>query len=375
MVFFSRMKKGLKITLIAIGVAILLLSIVIALLVKNANRVIKHELESHLGKDFSVKQINLHWGSVEALNIGFRNPAGKEIFKTDSLIIEADFIGLLKKQYILSKVSFKNPYIFLEKDTKGEFVNPFLQKTQKKEAEKPMPPVLIKKIEIMDGSIDYLDRKVSSTPVLTRLRNIELEFKEIAFPLGDNFSTYNLSASIPGSQSTGILKSKGKIALKTKDTGCRVEIRRIDITGFKPYFQKKGDVNVTKGTLDMDMDVKIKSKKINAPGKAALRGLEFERGGIGNKFLNIPLSAVVSFLKNNNNEIVVHFILEGDLDNPKFNLRENFMQKISIAIAEKLGLSIKRIGESIVTFGAEGVKEVGKGAQGIGESIKNILKR
>jgi uncharacterized protein involved in outer membrane biogenesis len=375
MVFFSRMKKGLKITLIAIGVAILLLSIVIALLVKNANRVIKHELESRLGKDFSVKQINLHWGSVEALNIGFRNPAGKEIFKTDSLIIEADFIGLLKKQYILSKVSFKNPYIFLEKDTKGEFVNPFLQKTQKKEAEKPMPPVLIKKIEIMDGSIDYLDRKVSSTPVLTRLRNIELEFKEIAFPLGDNFSTYNLSASIPGSQSTGILKSKGKIALKTKDTGCRVEIRRIDITGFKPYFQKKGDVNVTKGTLDMDMDVKIKSKKINAPGKAALRGLEFERGGIGNKFLNIPLSAVVSFLKNNNNEIVVHFILEGDLDNPKFNLRENFMQKISIAIAEKLGLSIKRIGESIVTFGAEGVKEVGKGAQGIGESIKNILKR
>jgi len=51
------------------------------------------------------------------------------------------------------------------------------------------------------------------------------------------------------------------------------------------------------------------------------------------------------------------------------------MEKFSIAIAEKLGLSIKRIGESIVTFGAEGVKEVGKGAQGIGESIKKILKR
>jgi len=292
------MKKGFKITLIAIGVAVLLLSIVIALLVKNANRIIKHELESRLGKDFSVKQINLHWGSVEALDISFRNPAGKEIFKTDSLTIEADFIGLLKKQYILSKVSLKNPYILLEKNTKGEFVNPFLQKTQKKEAEKPMPPVLIKKIEVTDGSIDYLDRKVSSTPVLTKLRNIELEFKEIAFPLGDNFSTYNLSASIPGSQSTGILKSRGKIAPKSKDTDCKVEIRRIDITGFKPYFQKKGDVNVTKGTFDMDMDVRIKAKKINAPGKATLRDLEFEkRPGVGNKFLSIPLSAVVSFQK------------------------------------------------------------------------------
>jgi hypothetical protein len=103
-----------------------------------------------------------------------------------------------------------------------------------------------------------------------------------------------------------------------------------------------------------------------------LKDLEFQRGsGLGNKFLNLPLSAVVSFLKNHNNEIVVNFVVEGDLNNPKFNIRESFMEKVSIAIAEKLGLSIKRIGESIVIFGAEGIKEVGKG---IGEGIKKIFK-
>jgi hypothetical protein len=370
------MKKRLRIALIAIGVAVLVLCITIALLIKHANKIIKYELESLLGKGFSVQRIDLHWGKVEALDIIFRNPAGKEVFKTDSLILEADFIGLLKKKYIISKLSLKNPYILLEKDPKGELINPFLKKGPKKEEEKPIPPVLIKKVEVKNGSIDFLDRKVSSTPVLTRLRDIELEFKDITFPLGDNFSTYTLSASIPGNQSTGILNSKGRIKPKNKDTDCKVEIRRLDITEFKPYFQKKGDVNVKRGIFDMDMDVKIKSKKINAPGKAVLRELDFEKGsGIGNKFLNIPLSAVVSFLKNNNNEIVVHFILEGDLDNPKFNLRESFMEKVSIAMAEKLGLSIKRIGESIVIFGAEGAKEVGKGAKGIGESIKKLLEK
>lgn len=370
------MKKGIRIAFITTGVAVLVLIITIALLIKNANRIIKYELESALGKGFSVRRIDLHWGKVEALDISFRNPAGQEVFKTDSLILEADFIGLLKKKYITSNVSLKNPYILLEKDPKGELVNPFLRKGPKKEEEKPIPPVFIKKVEVTKGSIDYLDRKVSSTPVLTRLRDIELEFKDIAFPLEDNYSPYTLSANIPGNQSTGILNSKGKIKLMNKDTDCKVEIRRLDITGFKPYFQTKGDVNVKKGTFDMDIDVKIRSKKINAPGKTVLRDLDFEKGsGIGNTFLSIPLSAVVSFLKNNNNEIVVHFILEGDLDNPQFNLRESFMDKVSIAMAEKLGLSIKRMGESIVIFGAEGAKEVGKTVKGIGEGIKKILEK
>jgi hypothetical protein len=105
--------------------------------------------------------------------------------------------------------------------------------------------------------------------------------------------------------------------------------------------------------------VEIKSRKINASGRAVLRDLDFESGsGIGNTFLSIPRSAVINFLKNNKNEIAFNFELEGDLDNPKFNIRESFIENVSIAIAGKLGLSVKRIGESIVIFGAEGAKEV-----------------
>jgi hypothetical protein len=369
------MGKRIKTILVVICIAILVLSITIAILVRNANRIIKYELESFLGKGFLVKQIELHWGKVEAIDIRFRNPSGKEVFKTDSLILEADFIGLLKKKYILSEVSLENPYIFLEKNTKGELINPFLTKKPKKEAEKPVPPVFLKDIHVKNGAIDFLDRKVSGKPVLTKLRDIDLEFKEISFPFGNTFSSYVFSANIAGNQSTGNLKSKGKIKLLNKDMDGKLELKGLDLTAFKPYFQKKGDVNVTGGLLDMDMDVRIKSNKINSPGRATLRNLEFERGsGIGNKFLNIPLTAVIGFLKNNNNEIVVNFVVEGDLDNPKFDLKENFIENITIGIAGKLGLSITRIGESIVVLGAEGVKQVGKGIKGLGEGIKEIFK-
>src|SRR3990170_8596624 len=147
------MNKRLKVAFIITGITFVILGIVIAVLIKNANRIIKHELESFLGKDFSVQRIDLHWGKVEALDISFKNPAGQEIFKTDRLILEADFIGLLKKQYILSHISLENPYILLKKDSKGEFVSPFPKKGSKTEGEKPMPPVFFKKIQIKNGSL------------------------------------------------------------------------------------------------------------------------------------------------------------------------------------------------------------------------------
>ena len=370
------MNKKLKVAFIITGITFVILGIAIALFIKNANRIIKHELEAFLGKDFSVERIDLHWGKVEAFDISFRNPAGREVFKTDRLTLEADFIGLFKKEYILSNLSIVNPYLFLEKNPKGNLMNPFQKKGPSREREKPMPPVFFKKIEVTNGSLDYLNRSVSSKGVLTKLRNVEFDFKDLTFPLKDNFSGYALSANIPGKQKTGTLRSNGKIKLLNKDMDGKIEIKKLDITEFKPYYQKKGDVNVTNGTLDMNMDVKIKSNKINAPGKAALKDIEFERGsGLGSTFLNLPLSAVISFLKNHDNEIVVNFVVEGDLNNPKFNLRESLMNKISIGMAEKLGLSIQRIGESIVETGAEGAKEVGKSIQGIGEGIKRIFER
>ncbi len=370
------MKKGTKTALIISVVAVLLITIVIVLLIKNANKIIKHQLESFLSKDFSVKRIKLHWGRVEAHDISFRNQAGKEVFKTDRLILEADFIGLIKKEYILSNIYLENTYLFLEKDVKGEIKNPVSLIGHKKETYKQMPPVFLKNIHAKNASLDFLDRKVSGRPVLIKLRDTDLKIKDVAFPPGDNFSNYIFSANILGNQSTGSLNSKGKINLTNRDMDGSVEIKNLDITSLKSYFQQKGDVNVTKGTINITMDVKVKSRKIHAPGLAVLKDLEFERGsGTGNKFLNLPLSTVVSFLKNHNNEIIVNFVVEGDLDNPKFNLRESLMNKISIAMAEKLGLSIKRMGESIVETGAEGAQEVGKSVKGIGESLRELLER
>jgi hypothetical protein len=136
-------------------------------------------------------------------------------------------------------------------------------------------------------------------------------------------------------------------------------------------------VNITKGFLDLDMNVKVVSQKIHAPGTAVLKDLEFASGsGIGSKFMGVPLSLVVASLKKSNNEIPVNFVIEGDLNNPKFDLKENLMGKILVAMAEKLGLPIKGITEAVAgAAGEKGAEKVGSGIKGIGENLKNIFKK
>jgi len=368
-------KKSLfKKVLIVLVVVIVVIGVAGIILIYNANKIIKAQLESALGKGFSVQEISLSWGQVDAFTIRLKNKAGKEVFKTDRLTLQADFLGLLKKNIVISNLTLTNPYVFMEMDSRGNLVSPSLPEEKKVEKkEKPIPPFLIKKIQIIKGSLDYLDRKPQQGPVLTKIRDINVEFHNINFPLGNNYSPFTLDAIIPGTQGSGSVKSKGKVKLKNKDTESKIEIRNLDILPFKPYFQKKGDVNITKGFLNLDMDLKIFNQKLNAPGKAVLRDLDFKTGpGMGSKFLGVPLSLVVAFLKNSNNEIEVNFILEGDMDNPKFSLRDSIVDKFSLATAGKLGLSIKDVGKSVITTGAEGVK---KGAAGIKEGLTDIFKK
>ena len=96
------------------------------------------------------------------------------------------------------------------------------------------------------------------------------------------------------------------------------------MTHFKPYFEKKSTVNIKKGFLDLDIDMKIISGKIDAPGRAVLRDLQFQsKSGAKGKFLRLPVYAIMAFLKDNKGQIAFDFTLDGDLDNPEFSLSED----------------------------------------------------
>ena len=376
--------KKIRIFLIVVFIFVVALGVSVALLIKYSNQIIKVELERRLGKAFSIERIDLAWGHVEAVGVKLKNPAGKEVIKVDSLYVSADFMGLLRKEYVVSSVTLKNPYIFVEVDKKGDIVNPVLpveskpaeakKQDQQDKQDQTAVPVMIKKMEIVGGAIDYLDRKTPRTPVLTKIQNINLEAKNIHTPFTDTFSQYVLSANMPGHMSTGIVKSTGKINLKTRDMGCKTQVRALDLTDLQPYFQKDNTATIRKGLLDLDIDVRVVSKKVHAPGNAVLKDLEFQSGrGAGNYFMGIPLSLVIGFLKTSNNEIPVDFVVEGDLDNPKFSLQEEFVAKMTIALAGKLGFSIEGVAQSLLGGSVKGSGDIGSSVKGIEQGLKKLF--
>lgn len=352
------MKLRSKIYIAAFSI-LLILVIAGLLVVKNAGIIVKDKLEHALGNGFSVEKIALHWRSVDALNATLRKPDGTLALKVDRIHLSLDLIGALRKKFILSELAIENPYILIETDSKGQFVNPLPPEGEKSASQ--LPQVSIKRLIVHNGSIDYMDGKVSNPPFLIRVRNLEFKMDNIGFPLTDSLSSFDINAEIPGPQKTGGVNAGGKINPKNKDFQGNVIIKNLDITGFKPYFQKRGEANITRGNLDINMEATIKKNIIRAHGTATLRDLEFQSAGaLKDRFLGVPRSAVISILKNNRGEITFKFLIEGDLSNPHFSLRENFSEKFLMGLSEKLGVSPKKITESIVREGSRGLRKIFK---------------
>ncbi|MEW6107682.1 MAG: DUF748 domain-containing protein [Nitrospirota bacterium] len=328
------------------------------ILLKNSNRILKYELERFLGTGFTVEKIELHWGGVEARNIGLTNPGRGKVFKTEGLLLKADFIGLLRKKNIISDLILQSPYLFLELDKTGKMIFPVSGKKGRKKNKYPENSTSLhfKNISVTNGSLDYLNRKVADEPALTKFRDIRFKMGNISIPPDDIISDYSITAIMPGKMGNGSLKSNGRINLKTKDTKSRLTIRNLDITELRPYYHKKGDAEVSRGFLSVDADIRIISSRLNSKGKITIKDLDF-RSGSG-RFLGLPLLAVTRLIKDRNNEIILDFTIEGDLENPKFNIRDSIVQKVTLSLAKLLGMPIETIGKSVFELGGGALKKI-----------------
>jgi hypothetical protein len=370
------MKRKWKILSIISGVALCLFIIAGLALMRYANVIARAGVEKALGRNFSIGSIDLKWGSVRARNVALKNSAGKEVITVEELMVHADFMNLFReKKYVISSLHLEKPYIYVEVDNQGRLVNPSFPAGEKERGKREQPalPVEFKKINVRGGSVDYLDRKTPGTPVLTKVRDINLDAGHLTYPFTREATKYSIRAHVPQGKSVASLKSDGTIRFASGDTESVSYVRGLDITHFKPYYDKQSkSVHVRKGLMDLDLRAKITSHKIHAPGHAVIKGLEVEGGsGLGDRFMGVPASIVLGYMKKSGDQLAVDFVLSGDLDNPKFNLAENFMARLSYGIAEKLGVSIKDIGGSIIGIGTEGTKKIG---EGIKEGFKKLFK-
>lgn len=329
---------------------------------------VQGRLRGLIGNNFSIGEVSAHWNRVELTRIRIARQ-GKGTFDRrfaiDRVVLRPRLLSLFTGNLELGDIDLENPYLLLEITPDGSFM-PLLQpSSQKSPATGPAMPIVIDGIHISGGKIELLDWHVGqrgavglSNPAehynLLRLQDICLDVGKLNYPPADQMTKINLSLKSLGG---GELTLSGKLAPKTLDSRLRLDIKALNILNYRPYFLKKGDLNVTKGSLTAGCDIAISSRQLKAPGTIVLTDLTFDRAGTKGVLMGIPTWAMVKLMSDNQNGLKVDFALSGSLDNPHFSIRQSLLEQVATALSSKIGISSAvSVGKGIIGIGEKGLK-------------------
>ena len=82
--------------------------------------------------------------------------------------------------------------------------------------------------------------------------------------------------------------------------------------------------------------------------------------------MGIPRNAVIGMMKNRDGKITLRFILEGNINDPRFSLNENLARMLGSSMADSLGVSVGGLARGVGLRG-------GNASKGIGESVGRLI--
>jgi hypothetical protein len=368
--------------IIVSGIVVLCLFVVVLILAKLSGQFLKARVEKSLGDNVTASAVSISWGKVTVEDLTFLRD-GQIVGKIKAVDIKADFMSILRNKLSISKVEVDQPYFKLLIDNKGNVLLPTAmpeekmgkgkEERKKKEIQevpttKESMPVEVKTLIVKEGKVDFEDRSMAR-PVLLTFVDVRVDVHHITYPFVNQWTDYEVSSQLAGGSQKGSIKATGKTNFLNEETKVKTVLKNIDLALLRPYIEKKGDAGIERGFINMNMDAGVVKKHIKAPGTMAIRDLQLSSsGGVSGTFLGVPRSMALSFLKNNNNEISLNFVLEGDLNNPRFKIRENLATRLSVGMANKLGVSVTGAGETV----AGGSSKV---IEGTTKTLKGLFKR
>jgi hypothetical protein len=290
-------------------------------------------------------------------------PADDEI-RAEHVTIEPDLRSLFSGTVVVRRVVITHPYLPMLRTPGGLKLVPSLLDRSEKEAgtkteEKATRSIVrVGTIELVGGQIDFFDATLGGKPHRIRLSEINGELNELKLPQLDEKETIKLRGNVPSAQGTGSFSLIGNITPSTRDSVLKLALRDVPLITLEPYFVKAAEARVKRGSLRLDLESAVKNRHLHAPGSMVLAGLQLEGSG----FAGISHQAAILLLKDRREQINLQFALDGDLDDPKFSLNEQFYIRVGSALAKVLGVSVEGLG-----------KGVGGVVEGVGGALKKLF--
>jgi hypothetical protein len=344
--------------------------------------ILKGKVVEALGPESEIGDIQLGWWAVEVHGLRIRGRPGwpaADTLRVERVVIVPSLRSLLSDTIQIRSITIDRPYFSALRSRDGKFhvIPSLLEAPATKGKDAAGPParaVAVSRVTMEDGVVELFDATVAEPPLKIRLEKIQATVRHLAVPSLTGKSQFEVTAVVRGVRRDGRATLKGWAEIATKDSSVTTELRSVDLVAFQPYLIKAAETRVQKGDLNLDLQSEVKKGYLRAPGKVVISDLEFAPAkGAMDTFMGVPRSAVVNFLKNKDNKITVNFIIEGDINNPRFTLREALATRIASGMAGTLGVSIRGVAEGVGTLGQKGVEAAGEAAKSVGGALQGLF--
>jgi uncharacterized protein involved in outer membrane biogenesis len=344
--------------------------------------IIKGKVVEALGPESEIKDIQLGWWAVEVHGLRIKGRQGwpaADTLRVERVVIVPSLRSLFSDTIRVGSITVVRPYLSALRTREGKLrVLPSLLEAPapkgKAPAGPPAPTVAVSRVTMEDGVVELFDATVAQPPLKIRLEKIQATVHNVTVPSLKGKSQFDLTAVVKGVQRDGRATLKGWAEMATKDSSVKTELRSVDLVAFQPYLVKAAETRVQKGALDLDLQSEVSKNHLRAPGKVVISDLEFASAkGALDTFMGVPRAAVVNFLKNKDNKIAVNFLIEGDINNPQFTIREALATRMASGMAETLGVSIRGVAEGVGTLGQKGVQATGEAAKSLGGALQGLF--
>ncbi len=309
-------------------------------------------LRDALGPRASIGAVHLGLAGVVVENLRIQAapgawPAADELVAR-RVRLRPGLASLWSRGWHIASIEVDDGYLSLLRNRQGKLrVLPALLEKPSSGSAGPAPRVRIATIELKDVAIDFFDASVHGPMHRMRFESLQAEVGPLDIPAFDSPTDIELQAVLKGPQTSGRITIDGSVTIATLDATLKASVQGVDLVALQPYLLKVNEAGVKHGTLDLTLAATVKARKLHAPGRVTLTGLELASGGsMLSTFAGVPRQAVLAAMQRDG-RIEVNFTLDGRLDDPSFSINDSLATKLAGGLAETLGVSLGGVVEGV----------------------------
>ncbi|RKE34180.1 uncharacterized protein DUF748 [Paraburkholderia sp. BL23I1N1] len=369
------MSKGKRWAIAASGVLLVLIVVAIGAL-QFAQREVKERVTAALGSLGSAESIRVGLTSVHLTHVLLKAPPGwpaGDPLRADEITLTPDIRDLLARRMHIRSVVVRGFDIAVLRSKDGTIrLLPNLRESVNKSDEEASGAAtaaprekLIDHVSFEQGNFHFYDMSVGPPAFRMTVSEVNATVDHLQLPALSDPTTLDLTGSIKGPAHKGTVSFGGWIKIASKDSQTTTRLRGVDVAMLDPYLLKKAGAKtqVTGGTVDVTVESTVRNYQLHAPGTVTIHQLQLaDSDNPLDTFMSIPTKAAVAALKAHNGDITLHFVLDGDLRDPKFSVQEGLMKRLRAGFANALGVSVEGV-----------AKGAGETVKGLGNALKNLL--